>query len=101
METTNLKFELTRILFASSSPFSTLFAKAISWSKVKRGILPISFKYILTGSETVPSVKTVNASSSFSKSSIGFSLSKSAATDSKTSISLLSSLLYNSSNSLM
>ena len=50
IETTSLKFDSAKILLASSSPSSTLFDNASSSSKLSKLILPISLRYILTGS---------------------------------------------------
>lgn len=52
MLTTSLRFDSTRIFLASASPASILFASCTSLGADKSFTLPISFKYILTGSLT-------------------------------------------------
>ena len=50
MLTTSLRFDSQSFFLASSSPCSILMASSRSSSAVSRGTLPISLKYILTGS---------------------------------------------------
>ena len=53
MLTTSLRLASQSFFFASSSPFSIFLASSISSSAESRGTLPISLRYILTGSSTV------------------------------------------------
>ena len=50
MLTTSLRLASASFFFASSSPSSILLASSVSSSALKRGTLPISFRYIRTGS---------------------------------------------------
>ena len=84
--TTNLKFDSASFFLASSSPARTPFASSISCSYVKSGILPISLKYILTGSSTLtPSILFTSISSNF----ISSTSSKSSKSGSSSSVSSL------------
>ena len=87
MLTTSLKFASQSILFASSSPFSILFASSISSSAVKRGTLPISLRYILTGSSTaIPFGKDASISISPASSTTRSTSSASASASASRSI---------------
>ena len=92
--------------FASSSPSSIRFASSISSSELNNGILPISFKYIRTGSSVpTPSSRSIaSRSTSSSSSEKSISLSKSSAAISsvaarRTSIFLRSRYVYTNSSS--
>ena len=64
--TTSLRFDSANFCFASSSSSNIFLASSNSSSNVKSGILPISLRYILTGSSTlIPSIEVAFISSSF------------------------------------
>ena len=106
MLTTKRRFASIRRSFADSSPCAFLFANSISSSAVKSGTVPISFKYIRTGSSVpTPSSKSIESrSTSSSSSEKSISLSKSSAAISsvaarRTSIFLRSRYVYTNSSS--
>ena len=85
IETTSLRFASASAFFASSSPFSIRFASSISSSAVRRGTLPISLRYIRTGSsmltpstsESMSIFSTPSSSVSARSSALGSPISKS------------------------
>ncbi len=87
METTSLKLLSVNLSLARLSAFSYLLASSTSSSAPKRGTLPISLKYCLTGS--VDSIPSSFVRSSISRSNFSFDFSSlsisSGVTDSKTS----------------
>ena len=71
MLTTSRRFASVSFFFAASSPSSTLFASSISSSVLRSGTLPISFKYMRTGSSVLtPSSTSTSSMISTSSSSL-------------------------------
>ena len=99
MLTTRRRFASARRFLAASSPFSILFASSISSSAERSGTLPISFRYIRTGSSMLTPSGTERSilSSSISSSS---SLSMSASSSSRIISSALLSVILSTSTPL-
>ena len=90
MLTTRRKFASARRFFASWSPSSIRFASSISSSAESSGTLPISFKYIRTGS-------SMDTPSGTERSIFSTSISSSSSTSSRMSSSASSSVILKTS----
>ena len=99
--TTNLRLDSASFCFAASSPANTFFASSSSSSYDKSGILPISLKYILTGSSILmPSILARSMSSTFISSTASSSSMSGSSKSKSSSFKTLTPMSSNASNTL-
>ena len=101
MLTTRRRLASARRCFASRSPISIFFASSISSSAERRGTLPISFKYILTGSSMLMPSGTVRSMSSTSTSSSSVRMISSSSTSSSSVMRSTSTLFCSSVSKIL
>ena len=104
IETTKRRLASINLCLAYSSPSCFFMARAYSSSAVRRGTVPISFRYILTGSSVPIPSRRSTASRSISSPSSSFTKSSSSSKGSRASASALSpsfSMVLSASSSRM